>query len=398
MLRLTQEMVRTAMLAAQGLLSPPALPAQSGDILPIIRQMGYLQIDTIQAVRRSQYLVLWSRLGDFDPGWLDEVYRQGGLFEYYAHALCYLPIEDYPIFRGLILNDDRTGNDWHKWAQEHLEVIQRILAAVQERGPVSSLDFESQTVSTGWGDVKHEKLALNRLFSMGELMVTHRENFRRYYDLRERVLPDWDDKNALDYEEARAALLLKTIRALGAVREDWAAAYYYFLKTGIPEVLSELATNGLLIQVEVKGWDLPAYVHPDNIPMVETITQGELEPTHTTFLSPFDPLVSDRERALVLFDFDYKMESYKPAKDRIFGYFCLPILHHGRLIGRLDPKADRKRKQMHFKKVYLEQGVEIDDALATALKSTLKQFTAWHGMTSLKIGPTDPPELREALL
>ena len=395
---LTQEMVRTAMLAAQGLHSLPKQPAVKEDILPMIRQMGYLQIDTIQAVKRSQYLVLWSRLGDYDPDWLDEVYSQGVLFEYFAHSLCYLPIEDYPIFRGLILYDDRTGNDWHKWAQEHPEVIQRILIAVQERGPVSALDFESQTISTGWGDVKHEKLALNRLFSMGELMVTHRENFRRYYDLRARVLPDWDDADALDYEAAREALLLKSIRALGVVREDWAAAYYYFLKTGISEVLSDLAAHEHLIQIRVEGWDLPAYIHPENIPMMEAVVNDELKPTHTTFLSPFDPLISDRERALTLFDFDYKMESYKPAKDRIYGYFCLPILHNGRLIGRLDPKADRKRKRMEIKKIYIEQGVKIDNVLVKTLKDTLAQFTTWHGMSSLEIGPTDPPELQEALL
>ena len=398
MLRLTQEMVRTVMLAAQGLLSPPTQPAAKGDILPIIRQMGYLQIDTIQAVRRSQYLVLWSRLGDFNPTWLDEVYTQGVLFEYYAHSLCYLPIEDYPIFRGLILYDDRTGDDWQKWAMDHPDVIERILAEVKERGPVSSLDFESETISTGWGDVKHEKLALNRLFSMGELMVTHRDNFRRYYDLRERVLPDWDDANALDYAAAREALLLKTIRALGVVREDWAAAYYYFLKTNIPEVLTELAAHGRLIPVHVEGWELPAYVHPEQIPLVESVAQGELVPAHTTFLSPFDPIVSDRERTLTLFNFDYKMEAYKPAKKRIYGYFCLPILHQGRLIGRLDPKADRKRKQMDIKKIYLEEGVEINDALVTALKTTLTQFATWHGMSSLNIGSTDPPELREALI
>jgi hypothetical protein len=360
--------------------------------------MGYLQIDTIQAVRRSQYLVLWSRIGDFDPQWLDKVYDQGALFEYYAHALCYLPIEDYPIFRGLILYDDRTGNNWYRWAQQHPDVIQRILEAVRERGPVSSLDFDSQTISTGWGNVKHEKLALNRLFAMGELMVTHRDNFRRYYDLQKRILPDWDDADALDLESARAALLIKTIRALGVVREDWVAPYYYFLKTGITKALSELKERNQLLPVHVEGWDRPAYIHPENVTMVKMVVNGDLIPVHTTFLSPFDPLISDRGRTLDLFNFDYKMESFTPLKDRQYGYFCLPILHEGRLIGRLDPKADRKRKQMEIKKIFLENGVKLNNALVDALKDTLTQFTAWHGMSTIKIGPTDPPELREALI
>jgi hypothetical protein len=394
---LTQETVRTAMLAAQGLLSPPQKPATKSDILPIINRMGYLQIDTIQAVRRSQNLVLWSRLGDYDVDWLDQLHVEGHLFEYYAHALCYLPIEDYPLFRGMILYDERTGNGWQKWADQHPEVIQQVLSIVREKGHVSSMDFESETISTGWGAAKHEKIALNRLFTLGELMVSHRDTFRRYYDLRERVLPEWDDANALDVETGHQLILLKTIRALGVAREDWVAPYYYRLKTGLPAVLAGLVAEGKLHQTAVDGWDAPVYIHPGNLATVEAAAAGDLMPTYTTLLSPFDPLVSDRDRALALFDFDYRMESYTPVKDRKYGYFCLPILHKGRLVGRLDPKAHRKEKRMEIKKVYLEPGVKSDEDLVGALRETLTKFTAWHEMESLEIKETEPAELREAL-
>ena len=139
---ITQDSVRLAMLAAQGLTNPPARTAGPEDLLPTIRRMQYLQIDTIQAVRRSQHLVLWSRLGDFDPAWLDDLHRSGALFEYYAHALCYLPIEDYPLFRGRMLYDDRVGDNWHKWAAENQAVIQRVREVVAARGPVCSSDFD----------------------------------------------------------------------------------------------------------------------------------------------------------------------------------------------------------------------------------------------------------------
>jgi uncharacterized protein YcaQ len=132
--------------------------------------------------------------------------------------------------------------------------------------------------------------------------------------------------------------------------------------------------------------------------MVEACTSGALVPSHTTLLSPFDPIISDRDRALTLFDFDYRLECFTPAKDRVYGYFCLPILYNDRLIGRLDPKAHRKEKRMEIKSIYLEPGVMLDDDMAEALQEVLTNFTHWHGMHSLEIGVTNPPELREALV
>lgn len=395
---ITKETVRIAMLAAQGLLSPPDMPAKKGHLLPIIQQMGYLQIDTIQVVRRSQNLVLWSRLGDHDLGWLDEVHAEGSLFEYYAHALCYLPIGDYPIFRGLILNDDRTGNNRQNWAQDHPEILAKVRSVIEASGPVSSSDFASKTIATGWGDVKQEKLALERMFASGELMVAYREKFRRFFDLQERVLPNWDDADALDAVSAHEALVLKAIRALGVAREDWIAPYYYLLKTGLPQVLADLAAQERIIKVQVSGWETPAYIHPDHLEMVRSAAEGDLIPSHTTFLSPFDPLVSDRDRALALFDFDYRMESYTPVKDRKFGYFCLPILHNGRLVGRMDPKAHRREKRLEIKNLYLEEGVVVDDELVAALKETLAQFATWHEMESVEITASDPSDLKEVLV
>ena len=394
---INRETVRKAMLAAQGLHSPPVSSPGKADIMTAIHRMGYLQIDTIQAVRRSQYLVLWSRLGDYKPDLLDELHQERQLFEYYAHSLCYLPMEDYPIFRGMILHDDRTGNYWHEWADAHPEVLDHVRSAIKEKGAVCSSDFNSATVATGWGDVKQEKLALSRLFSTGELMVSHRVKFRRYYDFRTRVLPEWKDSDALDLKAALEELVLNAVKALGVAREDWIATYYYLPKTGLSELLTGLVTAERLHQVRVEEWDVPAYVHPQLLSLVESAGSESLQPTHTTFLSPFDPLVSDRDRALTLFNFDYKMESYTPAKDRKYGYFCLPILHNGRLIGRLDPKAHRKEAQMQIKNIYLEPGVEIDDKLTGALKEALKKFTTWHGMASYEITATYPPGLQEAL-
>ena len=396
-MKITKDTVRKAMLAAQGLLASPSHPATADDILPTIRRMQYLQIDTIHIVHRSQYLVLWSRLGDIKPDWLDDLHQSGALFEYYAHALCYLPLEDYPIFRGRMLHDDRVGDGWHRWASEHQHVIQRVREVIQARGPVCSADFDSETISTGWGDVKHEKLALQRMFSTGELMVPYRVKFQRYYDLRERVLPDWDDHMALDARAAKKALLVKAAQALGVAKVNWLGNYYALLKTGLDALAEELTSEGRLRQVEVEGWDEMGYVHPDQMSLVESCAEGELDPSHTTLLSPFDPLISDRSRTRDVFDFDYKLECFTPVKDRQFGYFCLPILHQGHLIGRLDPKAHRKQKVMEIKKIFLEPGVDLSGDLTAALKDTLAAFTAWHGLDSYQVSAADSPEFLGAL-
>ncbi|MEA3326897.1 MAG: crosslink repair DNA glycosylase YcaQ family protein [Chloroflexota bacterium] len=395
---LTQEEVRTAMLAAQGLLHPAEAPATKEDILPFIQRMAYLQIDTIHAVHRSHYLVLWSRLGEYDPTWLDEIHQEGQLFEYYAHALCYLPIEDYLIFRGRILHDERIGNKWQKWEAAYPEVIEHVRSVVKENGPVCSSDFNTPTVQTGWGSIKQEKFALQRMFATGEMMIPFRVNFRRYYDFRERVLPSWDDADALNAKAALEALILKAVRALGVAREDWVPPYYFLPKTGVPELLRDLAAQGKIYPVTIEGWEQAAYINPEQMPLLETITRGDLTPSHITFLSPFDPLISDRNRTRALFNFDYKMEAFTPAKDRQYGYFCLPILYKGRLVGRLDPKAHRKRELMEIKNLYLEQGVTIDKDLINALKATLKAFAEWHGMNELLISAAHPSELGEVLL
>lgn len=396
-MQMTPEAVRLVMLAAQGLLTPPSTTATKADLLPVIRRMGYLQIDTIHVVQRSQNLVLWSRLGDYDPDWLDEVHAAGQLFEYYAHALCYIPTEYYPTFRGRGLHDKRVGRYWRGWAEKHQELLARVLEEVRENGPLSSMDFESERIETGWGGVKNERLALDRLMVTGELMVSHRENFRRYFDLRERVLPEWDDADAQDLETVRDELALMAVRALGAARVEWVANYYYLLKTGMAKRLERLTAEGRLDRVEVEAWDQPVYIHPDRLALAEQALAGELTANYTTLLSPFDPLISDRDRALALFNFDYRLESYTPAKDRQYGFFCLPILHQGRLVGRLDPKAHRKQKRMEVKALYLEPEVTLNDELLAGLKQTLDQFTAWHGLDTLEITEANPADLLEVL-
>jgi uncharacterized protein YcaQ len=158
--------------------------------------MGALQIDTINVVARSPYLVLWSRLGAYDPKWLDELLTEGAIFEYWSHEACFLPVEDFALYRHRMLNAESLGWKYSRaWVEAHRAEIERLLEYIRERGPVRSIDFERRDGKAGgWWEWKTEKRALETLFTAGELMIARRQNFQRVYDLRERVLPSWDDR------------------------------------------------------------------------------------------------------------------------------------------------------------------------------------------------------------
>jgi len=397
-LSLSSTAARTLMVAAQGLDRRQANAATKADVLQAIRRMGALQIDTINVVARAPYFVLWSRLGAYEPRWLEELEAEGALFEYWAHEACFIPIEDYPLYRHRMADTGSLGWRYsHKWMAEHREEVERVQAAIRERGPVRAADFERQGgKGNGWWDWKPEKIALEALFARGELMVARRERFQRVYDLRERVLPTWDDAQLPPKEETQRALALKAVRAMGVAGERWVADYFRFRKDemrAVPGMLAELAAEGALLPAEVEGWDGPAYIHPDQAALAEAAAAGALVPTLTTLLSPFDPLIWDRARTRAAFGFDFAIECYTPAARRRYGYFCLPILRRGELVGRLDAKAHRKEGRFEVKALYLEPGVPVTDELAADLAGALRDCAAWHGAPEVVVSPSYPPEL-----
>lgn len=395
---ISPETVRRAMLSAQGLLEPPAAPATREGVLAAIRRMGALQIDTIHIVARSPYLVLWSRLGQYEPAWLDELLAEGALFEYWAHAACFLPIEDYGLFRRRMLSQRVAKDSAYQWARAHPDLVDAVRERVRAEGPLRVADFDGRGGGGGWWDHKPAKGALECLFDLGELMIARRENFHRVYDLSERVLPGWDDARTPDADAVRRELLLRAARHLGAAPARWLPDYFRQKdKRACLSALAELVAAGALVEVQVDGWDEPALVHPDTMALIERAESGGLAPTYTTLLSPFDPLVWDRDRAHALFDFFYRIEVYTPAAKRTYGYFTLPILRRGRLIGRLDPKAHRAQGVFEVKAVHLEPWAQPDAQLAADLAGAIRACAAWHGTPEVVIGQTDPPELAKLI-
>jgi uncharacterized protein YcaQ len=390
------------MLAVQGLDRAPDRTAVKADVLEAVRRMRLLQIDTIHVVRRSPYLVLWSRLGDYQPEWLDELLAEGALFEYWAHAMCFLPIEDYPLYRRRMLDaiKDKTWPvKWAvQWSQENPKAIERVRSHLRENGSVRSIEFENKDRPPGgWWNWKEEKNALEALLLTGEAMIARRHNFQRVYDLRERILPGWDDAATPSTEEFRRTLTLRAVSALGIALPAWVPDYFRQPKKGIAQFLESLAAQKLLLRVEVEGFEGPAYVHPERLGLLEEAASGSRVPTLTMLLSPFDPLVWDRQRARQSFDFDYMIECYTPAPKRRYGYFTLPILHRGRLIGRLDPKAHRAQGVFEIKALHLEPGVQVSDELIADLADVLRRLAAWHGTPNLVVRQSNPPEFAALL-
>jgi uncharacterized protein YcaQ len=402
-LSLTPAQARRVLLHAQGLASTCAGQPTSEDVLSAIRRMHALQIDTISVVARSPYLVLWSRIGDFEPALLDRLLSDHRVFEHWSHAACFIDVKDYPLYRRMMLDRQRqAAGRWYAWLEAHNPDVERILRHLHENGPVRSADFDRPggRKGNGWWDWKAEKLALEMLLLRGDVMVTDRRNFQRIYDLRERVLPEWDDSLTPDSEQAHRRLAMDTVRALGVGRADWAKDYLRSLSIPLQAMrrrIEALAAEGELLVVEVEGWQAPGYVHPKNLPAVELAVEDKLPLPGTTLLSPFDPVVRDRDRALELFGFDYRIECYTPAAKRRYGYFTLPILHGDTLIGRLDPKAHRQSGVFEVKAVHMEPGVQVTDELVAGLRETLRRLAGWHHTPEVVVREANVPSLAAAL-
>jgi uncharacterized protein len=292
------------------------------------------------------------------------------------------------------------GEKTRTWMRAHHEEIEHVMEHISEKGPVRSAEFaRTDGKAGGWWEWKPEKRALEHLFAAGELMISRRENFHRVYDLRERVLanalPDWEDALAPNEQEVRRALALKAIRALGVAVARWVPDYFRTPKKGAAGLLEELADEGELVRAGIEGE--PAYVHPDNARLVERILSGNLQLAFTTLLSPVDPVVWDRTRALELFDFEYKIEVYTPAARRRYGYYSLPILNNGALVGRLDAKAHRKQGTFEVKTIHLEPDTPVNDNLVSGLAGALRYCAGWHGTPEVLVRRSDPSELAEAL-
>jgi len=368
-------------LAAQGLLKKPRRLARQEDILATVSRMSLLQIDTINIVARSPYLVLFSRLGRFPDVWLDEALARGELMEYWAHEACFMPRSDFALVRHRMLNPEKMGWKYRpEWMTEHAQEIAQLLDHIELNGPVRSADFEHpRKGASGWWEWKPHKKHLEGLFTAGKVMVVERRNFQRVYDLTSRVLPHWDDAlHLIEQAHAEVKMLENSARSLGIFRADWLADYYRLRNIQALPLLEEWQREGRVVQVDVERLG-PMWLHQSLLPLLSQAQANKLNATHSAVLSPFDPVVWDRRRAEQFFDFSYRLECYTPAQKRQYGYFVLPLLHQGALVGRMDAKMHRQRQQLEVINLWLEDGVRPGAGMVAGLQKAISEFALWQG-------------------
>lgn len=368
--------------------------------------MRLLQIDSIHVLARSPYLVLYARLGDYPPIWLEEALEAGRIAECWAHEACFVTATDIGLHRAW-----RAQAQSNHWADKHaarardanLKEMRALLERVRASGAVRASDFErAERAASGWWEWKPEKRWLEAWFASGELMVARRERFQRVYDLAERVLAKLDppfDTSLLEQTstELRRRFILDSVRALGITQARWIADYFRLKPSVDDRELAPMLASGELLSVQVAGWDSVAYVHRDHAAWLDSAYAGRLRATYTALLSPFDPLVWDRARARAMFDFDYTIECYVPAAKRRYGYYVLPILHRGRLVGRLDAKAHRADGVFEVKALFLEDGVTPTERMLAELAQAVAAMAAWHGTPKIRLGRCRPAPVAAAL-
>jgi uncharacterized protein len=416
--RLTRDEARGLMLAAQGLLHPPAAAPGLNDLRAAIERLGVVQVDTINVAERSQYLVLWSRLGPYDPALLDALISpHRAIFEYWSHAASLVPMADYAFYRPRMLR----AAEWvwkgdRDWLAKSADVLESTLEMVRQRGPMASADFERPSdgrrpAAWDWYGVKESRRALQILWTLGDLMVHSRRGGQKVYDLRERVLAEAfgkrvprDDKLPSP-EECTAHFVRRTVNALGVVAPSWLWDYFRHERPNVTsgarrvtaaQALDACVRQRLVVPGTIDGIKEPVYVAHERLADLERTRAGE-RPTRTTLLSPFDSLIWDRARAKALWDYDVCFEAYVVPEKRRYGYYCLAILHRGRIVGRLDPKMDRTRHRLQVHAVYLEPGVDADEVLLEGVAGALRELGAFLGARAIDVARSDPDWIAAAL-
>ena len=369
-------------------------------ILALIERLGGIQIDTLHVVQRAHYLTLWSRIGSYDTVTLDRLAYDPGerrLFEYWHHAASLVPLSAYRYFMPRMRWFKEGNSQWYQgWLKkpESAELVEAVLGRIRHEGALRAADFEHTEARRGaWWSWKPAKLALEHLYDRGDLMIANRVSFQRVYDLAERVLPDWVDATEPTMEESRRHFVEHAVRALGICQPLQTAEYTWMRRGTARPYVEALTEAGVFVPVRVTLADGDIHemvIHRDHCDLLTQAADGAIKAERTTFLNPFDSLFWAKGRDVQLWNFRQSLEAYKPEKKREWGYFCMPILHRDRLVGRLDPKLDRKSGVLTLKKLYLEPGIAPDGELVSAVAGAMQDFMAFHKAADLTIEHSAP--------
>jgi len=384
--KISAAQARRIALAAQGFGRPKPEAVGARQLNDTLHRLGVLQLDSVNVFERSHYLPMFARLGAYDRADLDRLTfgRRPKYIEYWAHVAALIPLESWPLWRWKMRGyRDKWLNDPTHWVSQNTEMLDWLRAELAAKGPQQAGKIEHETGSKrkgGWWEWSDVKTGLEYLFFLGEVVSAGRTRFERTYALAEQVLSPELLGIEIDRHEAFRQLLVAATAAhgVGTVRD--LADYFRLPQTYSAGVLKELAEEGAILPVTVEGWNrgsrpLTAYLHPDaRIPR---------RIDATALLSPFDPVVWERERALRMFDFHYRIEIYTPAPKRIYGYYTLPVLLDDRIVARIDLKSDRQNGVLRVQSAWREPGQPAGyEGRVVAL---LRETAAWQGLGPIEV-------------
>lgn len=410
-LTLTAREARRLAITRQRLAGPRPAATRDG-MMSLLRDLRCVQLDPIRAVERTQYLVLWSRLGGFDPETFHALlYQDWQLFEYWAHAASIVLVEDYPLhqahMRAWGQGKSAKRQQMRRWIAENEPFRRYVLDEIGRNGPLDSSQLEDRCVypwpSSGWNNGRNVGMMLDFLWTRGELVVAGRNGLRRNWGLATDYLPDAVSAEPWSDEQVTRVAAQHAVRALGVATEKQIKQHFIRNRyRGLRRVLDSLQAEGVLlpVQVQEKGatWPGDWMMHADDAPLLDALRDGAWQP-RTTLLSPFDNLICDRDRTELMWDFYFRIEIYVPKAKRQYGYYVLPILHGDRFIGRIDPKLDRKTGILHVNAVYAEDDAPDDSATVAAIGDATAELARFIGATDIALGdvPLQWAALRHAI-
>lgn len=385
---LSRVQARRIALVAQGFRDPRHTVPTMRTFNRTLARTGVLQVDSVNVLVRAHYMPLFSRMGPYDVDLLHRaaMNKPRRIVEYWAHVAAYMPVDLWPYMRHRMRSYEARGHEWTA-IRHRPELVESLVEEVREAGASTSRDLDDglprQKVHWGWNWSETKKV-LEYLFASGRLAVAGRnQQFERLYDLPERVIPaEHLDAPEPTLEEAAAELLRRAAVAHGVGTEYDLRDYYRLqhdraLLPLVKPALAALVEAGELLPVEVEGWGRPAYLHRDAALPRKVASRA--------LLSPFDPLVWERDRTERLFGFHYRIEIYVPEHKRVHGYYVLPFLLGDRIVGRVDLKADRKAGVLQVKGAFAEP--DAPEQTAHELAQELADMAAWLGLETVDVEP-----------
>jgi len=374
---------RRIALAAQGFDRSRPGTVTATHLRRVIRQVGLLQIDSVNVLLPAHYQVPFSRLGPYDRARLDAlIYRDREFTEQWAHEASILPVEHWPLIRHHLGPHERRWGALAKFMAANADYAARVLEEVRARGPVVAGEIAepngTRARGGGWWGWTMAKATLEGHFARGNIAIAERRTagFARAYDLAERVVPNEHNTRTMAREDAQRELVRLAARANGIATAKDLADYYRMAPREARQRVAELANAGELVEMRVEGWREPAFMHHE--------ARAPRKIDAAALLSPFDPVIWFRPRAERLFRFDYRIEIYVPKEKRKYGYYVLPFLLGDALVARVDLKADRAEGCLRVLGAYIEPEARPDD-VAPALARELHLMARWLGLADVAV-------------